>query len=75
MCHHCLYKTDDDSEHVNSPDYMPPSERISKEDIREFQGRLYVLQSDIFYSESEFQELESTYHEVCAELDEMKLGK
>jgi hypothetical protein len=75
MCHHCLYKTDDDPEYVNSPDYMSPPERISQEDIRGFQGRLYVLRSDIFYSESEFQELESAYHAVCAELDEAKLGR
>jgi len=71
MCHHCL---DDDLEYVNLPDYLPPPERILRGDIRKFQKRSYVLRSDIIYSESEFQELESAYNEVCAELDEVKLG-
>ncbi|RIB29503.1 hypothetical protein C2G38_2136806 [Gigaspora rosea] len=37
ICHHCLYKTDDDPEYVNLPDYLLPPERISKKDIRKFQ--------------------------------------
>ncbi|RIB02248.1 hypothetical protein C2G38_2292038 [Gigaspora rosea] len=41
--------------------------------MRRFQGRSYVLGGDVIYSESEFQELESAYHEVCRELDEAKL--
>ncbi|CAG8600518.1 779_t:CDS:2, partial [Ambispora gerdemannii] len=75
MCHHCLYKTDDDPEYVNLPNYPQPPERISKENIRKFQDRSYVLRNDIIYSQFEFQELEFAYHEVCAELDETKLGK
>ena len=75
MCHHCLYKTDDDPEYVNSPDYLLPLERILRGDIRKFQERSYVLQNDIIYSESEFQDLESAYNEVCAELDKVNLGK
>jgi len=43
MCHHCLYKTDNDSKYVNSPDYLLPLERISRGDIRKFQERSYVL--------------------------------
>ncbi|CAG8663745.1 812_t:CDS:2, partial [Ambispora gerdemannii] len=73
MCRHCLYKTDDDSEYVNLPNYLLPIERISKEDIRKFQDRSYVLRSDIIYSQFQFQELEFAYYEVCAELDEAKL--
>ncbi len=75
MCHYCLYKTDDDLEYVNLPDYLPLPERISRGDIRKFQKRSYVLRSDIIYSESEFQKLESAYNEVCAELNEVKLGR
>ena len=75
MCHHCLYKTDDDLEYVNLPNYLPPPKRISRGNIRKFQKRSYVLRSDIIYSESEFQNLESAYNEVCAELDEVNLGK
>ncbi|RIB30095.1 hypothetical protein C2G38_2054758 [Gigaspora rosea] len=74
MCYYCLYKTDTDPEYINLPDYLPPKERIPKENIKRFQGKSYVLRRDIFYSESEFQELESTYHEVCAEFNEAKLG-
>ncbi len=36
ICHHCLYKTDTDSEYVNSTNYMPIPKRISKEYIRKF---------------------------------------
>ena len=75
MCRHCLYKTDDDSEYVNLPNYPLAPERILNENIRNFQGRLYVLRKDIIYSDSEFQELESAYNEACMELDKVKLGK
>lgn len=72
MCHHCLYRTDIDPEYNNLSDYLPaiPKEKIN---IRQFQDRSYVLRGDVIYSESEFQELESAYHDVCAELDEAKL--
>src|SRR6266542_156036 len=46
ICHHCLYKTDDDLKYVNSPDYLSPPERISRRDIRKFQKRSYMLRSD-----------------------------
>jgi len=74
MCRHCLYKSDNDPEYVDSPNYLLPIEKLSNENIRKFQGRSYVLRSDIIYSESQFQELESAYHDVCAELDETRLG-
>src|SRR5438128_3123174 len=75
MCHHCLYETDNDSEFTNLSDYLPATQRIPTENVEQFQGRSYVLRSDVIYSESEFQELESAYREVCAELDEVKLRK
>ena len=75
MCRHCLYKTDNDPEYLNSPNYQPPAQKTSNKNIQEFQNRRYVLHDDIFYSEEEFQQLESAYHEVCAELDKAKLGK
>ena len=75
MCYHYLYKTDNDPEYTNSPNYLLTIEKISKEDIRNFQGKAYVLQNDIIYSQSEFQKLESAYHEVCIELDKAKIGK
>jgi len=75
MYHHCLYKTDTNSEYVNSTDYMLALEKISKEYIRKFQDRSYVLCSDIIYSKSQFQKFESAYHEVCIKLDEVKLDK
>ena len=75
MCRHCLYKTDRDPEYINLSDYPLPNQKISKENIQNFQGRSYVLRNDIVYSEAEFQQLESAYHEVCKELDEAKLGK
>ena len=49
--------------------------KTSNENIQKFQNRTYTLRDDVFYSEIEFQQLESAYHEVCAELDEAKLGK
>ena len=75
MCRHCLYKTDDDPEYINSPNYQLPIEKIPGNEIGNFQGRSYVLRNDVIYSQSQFQELESAYHEVCAELNEAKLGK
>ncbi len=75
MCRHCLYETDRDPEYINLSDYPLPNQKISKENIQNFQGRSYVLRNDIVYSEAEFQQLESAYHEVCKELDEAKLGK
>lgn len=75
MCHHCLYKSDNDPEYLDSPDYQLPVQKTSSENIRKFQNRTYALRDDILYSEIEFQQLESAYHEVCAELDEAKLGK
>jgi hypothetical protein len=75
MCHHCLLETDRDSEYLGSSSYLLPIKRTSKENIQRFQDRAYVLHSDVIYSEQEFQELESAYHEVCAELDEVKLGE
>ena len=74
MCRHCLYKSDNDPEYVDSPNYLLPIEKLSDENIKRFQDRSYVLRSDIIYSESQFQELESAYHDVCAELDETMLG-
>jgi len=74
MCRHCLYKSDNDPEYADSPDYLPPFEKLSNENIKRFQGRSYVLRSDIIYSESQFQELEFAYHNVCAELDGTRLG-
>jgi hypothetical protein len=71
MCRHCIYETDKDLEYINSPDYPLP---ISKETIKNFQGKFYALCDDIIYSENEFNELESAYYEVCKELDETKLG-
>src|SRR6185369_4286497 len=63
MCHHCLYKTDNDQEHLDLSDYPQPiQKKILKEDIRNFQGRSYILRDDIFYSEAEFQQLESAYY-------------
>lgn len=75
MCRHCLYKTDNDPEYLNSPNYQSPAQKTSNKNIQKFQNRRYVLRDDIFYSEEEFQQLESAYHEVCAELDKAKLGK
>jgi len=31
ICHHCLYKTDDDLEYINLSDYLPPPKRILRE--------------------------------------------
>lgn len=75
MCRHCLYTTDNDPEYLNSPNYQSPAQKTSNKNIQKFQNRRYVLRDDIFYSEEEFQQLESAYHEVCAELDKAKLGK
>ncbi len=75
MCRHCLYKTDNDPEYVCSTGYPSPiQKKILKENIKNFQGRSYILRNDIIYSEEEFQQLESAYHEMCKELGEAKLG-
>ncbi|CAG8516125.1 11649_t:CDS:2, partial [Gigaspora rosea] len=73
ICRRCLYKTDDDPDYVNLPDYLLPPERISKKDIRKFQSRSYVLRDDVIYSQSEFQELESAYHELVPLSKKIKL--
>nr|CAG8561634.1 5925_t:CDS:2 [Entrophospora candida] len=73
MCHHCLYKTDNDPEYLDSPNYQSPAQKKSNEKIQKFQNKTYALRDDIFYSEEEFQQLESAYHEVCAELEKAKL--
>ena len=75
MCHHCLYKTDNDPEYLDSPNYQSPAQKKSNENIQKFQNKTYALRDDIFYSEEEFQQLESAYCEVCAELEKAKLGK
>ncbi|CAG8602544.1 10780_t:CDS:2 [Gigaspora rosea] len=31
MCHHCLYKTDNNPEHISLSSYPPAPERISRE--------------------------------------------
>ncbi|CAG8695824.1 1493_t:CDS:2, partial [Gigaspora rosea] len=55
----CDLETDIDPEYINLPDYPPAKEKILKENINNFK--------------SKFQELESAYHETCAELDKAKL--
>lgn len=73
MCNHCLYENEKDPEYINSLSYPQAKERILNENLRQFKGRSYVLRGDVIYSETEFQELEVAYNEVCAELDETKL--
>ena len=34
----------------------------------------YIFRNDLLYSIKEFRELETAYHEVCEELDQVKLG-
>ncbi len=75
ICYHCLYKTNTDSEYINLADYILVSKRISKEYIRKFQDKSYILYSDIIYSKSQFQKLESAYHEIYIKLDKIKLNK
>ena len=75
MCYHCLYETDKDPEYINILDYSPAKERILKENLRQFKDRSYVMRSDVIYSETEFQELKAAYNDICAELNEVKLGK
>ena len=67
MCRHCLYKSDNDPWICGFP-------QLSASNWEAIEGKSYVLRSDIIYSESQFQELESAYHDVCAELDETRLG-
>jgi hypothetical protein len=75
MCHHCLYETDKDPDYTNVLEYPSAKERILKENLRQIKGRSYVMRNDVIYSEAEFQELEAAYNDVCAELNEAKLGK
>jgi len=75
MCHYCLYETDKDLEYKDISNYPSVNERILEENLRQFKGRSYVLYSDIIYFETQFQELETAYNDVCTKLDEAKLGK
>lgn len=50
ICHHCLYKTDQDPEHIELLGYPLPIKKAPQNNIKSFQGRSYLLRGDITYS-------------------------
>lgn len=71
ICNPCLNAIDHDEECQQSSDYQPPTQKVSSS-IANFEHS-YILRNDPMYSAKEFKELEIAYHEVCEELDQIKL--
>ena len=71
ICRPCLIAMDCDRENQQSSDYQPPIQRIHSDKNLDHS---YILRNDLLYSAKEFKELEIAFHEVCEELDQVKLG-
>jgi len=70
ICNPCLNAIDHDKENQQSSNYQPPIRKIPP-NSSEYS---YIFRNDLLYSIKEFRELETAYHEVCEELDQVKLG-
>lgn len=69
ICNPCLSAIDHDKENQQSPNYQPPIQKMPNSS--EYS---YIFRNDLSYSIKEFRELETAYHEVCEELDQVKLS-
>jgi hypothetical protein len=72
ICNPCLKAIDHDEEHQQSPNYQPPIQKKSNSNMN-FEYS-YILRNDLSYPIKEFRELETAYHEICEELDQVKLS-
>jgi hypothetical protein len=72
ICNPCLNAIDHNKENQQSSDYQPPAQKIPSSNMNF--GYSYTLRNDLLYSAKEFKELEIAYHEVCEELDQVKLS-
>ena len=70
ICNPCLNAIDHDKENQQSSNYQPPIRKIPP-NSSEYS---YIFRNDLLYSIKEFRELETAYHEVCEELDQVKLS-
>jgi len=70
VCNPCLIAMDHDKENQQSFNYQPPKQKASIVNIDHF----YVFRNDLLYSTNEFKKLETAFHEVCEELDQVKLS-
>ena len=70
VCNLCLNAIDHDKENQQSFNYQPPKQKASIVNIDHF----YAFRNDLLYSANEFKELETAFHEVCEELDQVKLS-
>jgi len=70
ICNRCSIAMDHDKENQRSSNYQPPKQKAPIVNIDHF----YAFRNDIYYSAKEFKELETAFHEVCEELDQVKLS-
>jgi hypothetical protein len=70
ICNPCLTAMDRDEENQQSLNYQPPKQKTSNVNIDHF----YAFRNDLLYSANEFKELETAFHEVCEELNQLKLS-
>jgi hypothetical protein len=70
VCNPCLTAMDHDKENQQSFNYQPPKQKASIMNIDHF----YAFRNDLLYSTNEFKKLETAFHEVCEELDQVKLS-
>ena len=73
ICNPCLNAIDYDKENQQSFNYQPPIRKIPPNSNPNSEHS-YVLRNDLLYSAKEFKKLETAYHEICEELDKVKLG-
>jgi|SRR5579859_7091761 len=72
ICNPCLNAIDHDKENQQSSDYKPPIQKISNSNKNSEYS--YIFRNDLLYSIKEFKELETSYNEICEELDQIKLS-
>ena len=70
ICNPCLIAMDRDKENQQSFNYQPPKQKAFNVNIDHF----YAFRNDLLYSANEFRELETAFHEVCEELNQVKLS-
>ena len=71
ICNPCLNAIDHDEEYKQSSNYQLPTRKVPNLNVN-FEHS-YILRNGPMYSVKEFKELEMAYHEVCEELDQVKL--
>jgi hypothetical protein len=70
ICSYCRKKTDVDSDYINKPEYISPTQRINplQQNVFTVGGHTYVLRDGMLYSAEEFRRLEAAYQDLLNEL-------